>query len=95
MRQTWDVARFINADVPLEDWDTSQFVEEQANTHFLKQLSPFGTPLQYDPLMPAEVPMARFWNEFNEFYCAFIEDIDFYYAKPTKERQLQAQKEYE
>ena len=45
--------------------------------------------------MPTEVAMARFWNEFNEFYCAFIEDIDFYYAKPTRERRAQAAKEYD
>ena len=96
VRQTWDVSRFINADVPQEDWDTSQFIEEPSTaTHYLQKLSPFGTPRDQNTTMTNEIPMARFWNEFNEFYTAFIDDIDFYYAKPTRERQAQAAKEYD
>ena len=38
--------------------------------------------------------MAKYWEEFNEFYDAFIEDIDFYYSKPSALRKKQAVAEF-
>jgi hypothetical protein len=38
--------------------------------------------------------MAKYWEEFNEFYDAFIEDIDFYYSKPSALRKKQAIAEF-
>lgn len=38
--------------------------------------------------------MTKYWAEFNDFYCGFIEDIDFYYSKPSAQRQKQAIEEF-
>jgi hypothetical protein len=38
------------------------------------------------PIRQEEAAMAKYWNEFNDFYTSFIEDIDFYYSKPSPQR---------
>jgi hypothetical protein len=55
--------------------------------HYLQDMQKeFGLRIQ----QREDASMAKYWDEFNEFYTAFIEDIDFYYSKPSPQQKQRA-----
>ena len=65
VRQTWDISRFINAD------GTPQF------DALLK--APAQAQKSRSPLEFREPAISKCWEQFNDFYIAFIQDIDHFY----------------
>ena len=86
IRQTWDVSRFINLNAAEEDWDASRIFEAHEGPGGVSSSFMPDEPMGMNDLSaiygqngPPQI--SKFWNEFNEFYCAFIEDIDYYYSR--------------
>ena len=79
VRQTWDLNRFNKSMLNQQQLDQTQ--EEvtifQADSFDLSMMNPDSDTLSLSTLK-------RSWREFNEFYLAFIKDLDYFHGASPK-----------